>query len=207
MKTLICNKCYLEKPITDFFRRPQITRGYSYSCKVCHMEAQRQYRAALGKEACAKRSREYSYHVGRTHPAKENPKCSNWLGIWIAERVLSRYFNELKRMPPNNPGYDFLCSKGFKIDVKSGCRQSYDNRRIDRWTFVINHNKIADYFLCLAFDNRTNLNPEHVWLIPKELVSEKHAVIIYDNRNGLSKWSAYEKPIDRVLDCCKSLKI
>ncbi|MDD5527347.1 MAG: hypothetical protein PHE11_08115 [Candidatus Omnitrophica bacterium] len=171
------------------------------------MEAQRQYRAALGKEACAKRSREYSYRVGRTHPAKENPKCSNWLGIWIAERVLSRYFNELKRMPPNNPGYDFLCSKGFKIDVKSGCRQSYDNRRIDRWTFVIDHNKIADYFMCLAFDNRTNLNPEHVWLIPKELVSEKHAVIIYDNRNGLSKWSAYEKPIDRVLDCCKSLKI
>ena len=34
---------------------------------------------------------------------------------------------------------------------------------------------------------------------PKEHVSEKHAAIIYDNRNGLSKWSAYEKPIDRVL--------
>ncbi len=60
------------------------------------MEAQRRWRAVVGKEECARKAREYKYRVGRAHPAKENPKCSNWLGIWIAERVLSRYFNEIK---------------------------------------------------------------------------------------------------------------
>ena len=132
--------------------------------------------------------------------SKTNPNCSSYLGIHIAERVLSKIFKNVERMSVINPGYDFICNKNYKIDVKSATM----NKKYDFWKFSIKKNKIADYFLCLAFDNRYDLNPQYLWLIPSELLNSKTNATI--SKSTLQKWKEYEKPIDEVISCCDILR-
>ena len=130
-----------------------------------------------------------------------------YLGVYVAERALSKFFNDIQKMPMNNPGYDYICGKGFKIDVKSSCLHKYKNNRGQmRWQFTIRRNKIADYFLCLAFDSRESLTPLHVWLIPSSIVSNRTHLDITNTIEILSKWALYERPIDRVVACCQIMK-
>jgi hypothetical protein len=102
-------------------------------------------------------------------------------------------------MPNNNPGYDFVCNRGYRVDVKSACLGIRG-----RWTFNINRNKIADYFLMLAFDNRADLNPKYMWLIPGDVVSNKVGIDVA--ATTLTKWREYELPLDKVVSCCNVLK-
>lgn len=134
--------------------------------------------------------------------AHTNPDCTVFLGVVVAEKVLSKVFKNVQRMPPNNPGYDFICGKGFKIDVKSACIEKNTNR----WAFNIKRNQVSDYFLCLAFDNRKDLNPEHIWLIPGSLLNNLMNASIA--RSTLEKWSQYEliDKLDDVVTCCDTLK-
>lgn len=133
----------------------------------------------------------------------ENKSCPSFLGVHIAENVLSKVFKDVKKMPPCNPGYDFICKSGKKIDVKSSCIYHRVNRS-DSWAFSINKNKCADYFLCLAFDNRDDLNPLHIWLIPSWKVSMYMGTGI--SESTLFKWNEYKLDIGKVLACCDSLK-
>ena len=133
----------------------------------------------------------------------DNKDCAAFLGVYVAERVLSHVFKHVQRMPNNNPGYDFICGRGYKIDVKSSCCY-HSKTQADRWAFKIRKNQIAEYFLCLAFDNRESLNPEHIWLIPAENISDHENTSISIMR--LDKWSEYELDIDRVSTCCNILR-
>jgi hypothetical protein len=139
-------------------------------------------------------------------PYYENKDCPNYLGRHIAERVLSKYFEGVEMMPYKNKGYDFVCKNGYKIDVKSSCLYRPDGALNARWNFDINHNSIADYFLCLAFDNRDDLNPIRLWLIPGKELSHKHALIITNSQQSMLQWTKYEKPIEKVLECCQKVK-
>ena len=109
-------------------------------------------------------------------------------------------------MPYGHKGFDFFCNKGKKIDVKSACIY-IDNRgnRSDSWSFHIHRNSIADYFLCLAFDNREDLNPLHIWLIPGHIVNHLKGATIAEST--LSKWDEYKLDINKVATCCNSMKI
>jgi hypothetical protein len=111
-------------------------------------------------------------------------------------------------MPYGNPGYDFLCRRGHKIDVKSSCRRWYSVRgnNYTGWNFNIRHNHVADYFLCLAFDNRESLNPEHIWLMPSDVVCGKSSLQINDNETSIERWKEYEKPLEKVVMCCNAMK-
>lgn len=129
---------------------------------------------------------------------------TSFLGVHIAERVLSKIFEHVNRMPYGNPGFDFVCGKGFKIDVKSSCLNICTDRRL--WDFSIKRNDIADYFLFLAFDNRHNLTPMHVWLIPGSNINQKIKVSITNSKKSLCKWSEYERPLDRVIACCDAMR-
>lgn len=133
-------------------------------------------------------------------PAEENKKCPAFLGIHVAERVLSKVFEGVKTMPPNNKGYDFICNKGKKIDVKSACT----HKTRDSWLFHIFKNKIADYFLCIAFDNRVDITPLHIWLVPADAVNDKTGVTI--SKSTISKWDEYKLDIDKVTACCDIMK-
>ena len=144
---------------------------------------------------------------------KSNKKCSIFLGCHVAERVLSHVFKDVQRMPIHNKGFDFICNKGFKIDVKS----SYLHKN-NTYQFIMNRNKIADYFLCIGFDNREDLNPQHIWLIKaddicmsdksKRIFKEMSAISIKNNLEGLSKYSEYEltDKLQEMITCCNILK-
>ncbi len=134
---------------------------------------------------------------------KINKKCGIFLGCYVAERVLSHIFKDVERMPHGNKGFDFICNKGMKIDVKSSCLHKNNT-----YTFSIRENKIADYFLCIGFDNRESLNPQHIWLIKGNLINETITLTILNNINVLSKYSKYEltDKLKKTVECCTELK-
>lgn len=139
---------------------------------------------------------------------------SVYLGVTITEKVLCKVFPNVERMPMGNHGYDFICGKGFKVDSKAACRNINGY-----WSFGINRNKIADYFACIAFDNRTSLIPMYFWLIPggaiipylkgrkeKKMAAVNEFTAISIAPSTLGKWKEYEKPIDKILTSCNMMK-
>ncbi len=130
-----------------------------------------------------------------------NRMCSSFLGCHVAERVLSKVFNNVELMPYGNPGYDFKCGKDFLIDVKAATK----HKRWGSWGFSIRKNVVADYFLCIGFDDRHNLNPEHIWLIPGNLID--HLTQIKMSSSTLDKWMEFElDKLDDVKMCCDSMR-
>jgi len=148
---------------------------------------------------------EYNHITGRRRPMREAKDCASYLGIHVAERVLSKFFGHIERMPPNNPGYDFVCGKGFKIDCKSACI-CFINHKYPTWKININKNELPDFFLCIGFDNREDLTPLHVWLIPGADVNMFEGIGISNTEKSLAKWSKYERPLDKVLFCCEEIR-
>ena len=135
--------------------------------------------------------------------AATNKTCSCYLGVVIAETLLSQVFKNVTRMPNGNIGFDFICGKGFKIDVKSACLVKNRN---GCWQFTINRNPSPHFFLCIAFDNRTDLNPLHVWLIPNHVVN--HLLTASITESKLKNWVDYEliDKINPIVTCCDIMK-
>jgi len=129
-----------------------------------------------------------------------NKSSTNYLGITCAEQVLSKVFKNVQLMTYCYKGYDFICSNGYLIDSKSSCK----SEKYNKWNFHINKNKIPDYFIFLAFDNRADLNPEYIWLIPGNIVNDKTGVSISESK--LDKWDEYKLDINKVIKCCDTLK-
>lgn len=161
----------------------------------------------------AEESRERDHAKGISHNYFENKECADYLGVHIAERILSKVFENVQRMPKANPGYDFVCNKGYKIDVKSSTIM-----KDGMWCFGICNNKIADYFLLLAFDNRNDLNPMHMWLIKGNEVINTHCgsrklnerknFSFKPNKGTFDLIKKYElnDKLDKVVACCNTLK-
>jgi len=187
-KVKYCPKCKLTKSINEFSKQSKNCGGLQCYCKLCYAQDQK--------------DRSLIKNNGK-HPREINKDCSQWLGIEVAEKVLAAVFKNVQVMPENNRAFDFICGKGFKIDVKSSCRGHYKNRN-DRWNFTIKHNKVADYFLLLAFDSREDLNPEFIWLVPGSVINDKFAINI--SVTTTDKWKEYEKSIDKVIVCCNHMK-
>lgn len=180
---MICNSCGEDKK--------HYAQGLCGSCYYATnrdklKELARRYRRANGGKS-----------------ASENKQCTSFLGVHVAERVLSKVFKNVKQMPYGYRGLDFICNKGKKIDVKSACTETRHNHG-DRWNFAINKNQIADFFLCLAFDNREDLNPLYIWLIPGHIIN--HFVKTSISESNLSKWDKYKLDIGKVTACCDVMK-
>ena len=173
-------------------------KGGSCICKGCQIE-----RSRLWKE---NNYNKVKVHITRYHrkngqlPMSENKECSSYLGVYIVEGVLGNVFKDVKVMPYGNPGYDVVCNRDKKIDFKGACVMKSRNS----WQFNIDRNVIADYFLCLAFDNREYLNPLHVWLIPGDVVNHLTKAVI--STSTINKWDDYKLDIDKVLACCNVIK-
>lgn len=133
-------------------------------------------------------------------PISENKNCASYFGIHINERMLRHKFNDVEVMPFGNPGYDFICNHGKKIDCKSGCI----NKNGNGWQFRINYNTTADYFLCVAYDNRADLNPLHIWMLPGDKFNHLSCASI--SESTLDKWGEYEQDITEVVICCEEIK-
>jgi len=203
----VCQRCKIEKDESEFHKHKKTKDGLQVWCKKCKAEVKREY---IRLPEIRKRNAEQVLKRSRLHgvsPMSENNKCASFLGVYIAEGVLSKIFKNVIRMPNNNPGYDFICSRGFKIDVKSAV-MIYPEGRSPIWNFVINHNKIADYFICIAFDNRDNLNPQHIWMIPGKDINDKLSFHISTNPKFTKLWSKYEKTeeLQKAIMCCNKIR-
>jgi hypothetical protein len=130
---------------------------------------------------------------------ENNKTCSTYLGVHIAERILSHIYPNVERMPYGHSGYDFICGRGYMVDVKSATL----SKNSVGWGFHIRNNTIADYFLCIAFDNREDLNPQHIWLIPGHIINNKESLYIAEST--INKWYQYERSIDDIISCCNTL--
>lgn len=194
-----CRKC--KEPLTEQNSLLSDIKNNHYICREC----KRIQNLAIRKKnpevykACNDRA-----HIreGRV-PMDKNKDCSMYLGVHIAERVLSKVFKNVKRMSTTNQGYDFICNKGMKIDVKSSCILHRKNQ-LDHFTFNIKRNTIADYFLCLAFNNRNDLNPIHMWLLPGDKFNHIKCTTI--SETSINKWDEYRLPIDNVVSCCEVMR-
>jgi hypothetical protein len=132
-----------------------------------------------------------------------NRDCTAFLGIHIAEKVLSSIFHDVARMPNNHIGYDITCSKDMNIDIKSSCKH-IKGEYSPHWLFMIKKNVIADFFLCIAFDNRDDLTPIYLWLIPGEDVNDRMGICI--SESTIHKWDKYKLDIGKVVACCDAMK-
>lgn len=197
-KTKRCPQCGETLDSSFFYGNISRRDGLSNWCKKC---ISKHNRTAEGRKRGRDRARKWTHKTGKCDPMNKNKSCSSFLGVFVAEQVLMKSFDKITRMPYGNSGFDFICGRGYKVDVKSATRRK--NRPIE-WDFCIRQNKIADYFLCLAFDNRNDLNPVHVWMIPGNVINNYVTMSISESR--LDKWLQWERPIDKVVTCCNKMK-
>ena len=197
MKTkAICRDCGIELNSENWY--PSCQKIGNYICKTCHTERVRQWQIKNPEKAKAIWTRVSRKHGH--HPFDEDRECSMFLGVHVAEQVLSHVFKDVEKMPMHNPGFDLICNHNKLIDVKSACKRKDRNE----WQFNIRHNPIADYFLMLAFDNREDLNPMYVWLVPSEKVN--HLMTTSISQSTIHKWDAYRLDISKISQCCDAMR-
>lgn len=191
----ICRVCKVI--LTDENWNHSAQKLNSYLCKACACKYAKQRYDANPEKYKAQTTR--ANRKKGTQPFNENKACSSYLGVHIAERVLSHVFKDVEVMPRNNPGYDLICNLGKKIDVKSSCLHADG-----KWSFTIKHNTTADHFLCLAFDNREDLTPLHAWLLPGEKFSHLTKATI--SPSTISRWQAYRLDLTKINACCDAMR-
>lgn len=145
----------------DIAKRAGLKNHNEYELNRCHkdMEHKRKY------------MREWRHENGIQQPLSDNVDCAHFLGTFIAERkygriILPEIFGTIeKEMPYGNPKYDFIVTNGIKVDVKSCCLRELKGWK--GWEPHVRWNSVTDYFVMLAFDDRTNLSLVHIWVIGK----------------------------------------
>lgn len=196
MKAEECRKCGCSLSVRSNWLKSHAERN-SRICKTCDKEEGRAWRNN-NKERSNKSVRNRYYRNGGKSMG-ENKSCTQFLGVHVAERVLSKTFKDVELMPYGNKGYDFICNKGKKIDVKSACINSKNG-----WVFIIKRNTTADFFLCLAFDNREDLNILYAWLLPNSLVNHLSSASI--SKSTIDKWDDYKMDVSRIIEYCNIMK-
>ena len=193
-----CTCCDAE--LTDENWYPHLQKNNVHICRNCRVKKVKAWRK--NPEKARLQSERDNRRHGRL-PMSKNKECSCYLGVHVAERVLKHVFKDVETMPHGNVGFDFRCNQGKLIDVKAACARIRGNKS-PRWEFMIRYNKIADYFLCLAFDNREDLNPVHIWLLHAEKFNHSSEAGI--SLSVIKKWDEYKLDIDKVVHCCNTIR-
>lgn len=195
----ICKLC--GEVLTDVNWRPSDKTKRNCICKTCENERDKQiYIDHHDKKLEWMRLRR---RANGGLSMAENKECASYLGIHITENVVYHIFKNITRMPYNNPGYDFICGIGYLIDSKSSCMYIRPGKS-PIWNFRINRNKIADYFVLVAFDNRDDLELKHVWMIPGNIINNNVSVSI--STTTIDKWNKYSIDMGKALACCDAMK-
>lgn len=190
----VCRRCGQPLTTENWYASSQ-TR-HDYTCKACIVKRNKQWYHNNLEKARAQKTRA---NRKKWNPMDKNRRCASFLGVYVAETILSDVFDNVHRMPNNYPGFDFVCGAGYKIDVKSSCKQQ------DKyWQFHVSKNKIADYFLCIAFDNRDDLTPLHLWLLHGKLVNHLMSAAIYIS--SIDKWDEFRLDVNKVIPGCNILR-
>jgi len=205
-----CNKCGVELSNDNWY--PSKQKEKNCICKKCVQEYNRSYREAnrdemnLYARLHRKNDPENAKEIWTKHnrkngmlPMSKNKECTLYYGVHINERLLKLYFNDVEVMPMHHPDYDFICKNDWKIDGKS----SFTGDK-GRWQFNIKRNTITDYFFCVAYDNRKDMNILRIWILPGKKFN--HLAMATISKSTIDKWAEYEQPLDKVIKCCDSMK-
>lgn len=199
--SFVCKMCHKQKCVERYKKNPEKINERNKKWRNANLDACKRGAAKWQKEnveKCRAATIRHQRKIGMK-PMGENKECGIFLGVHVAERVLAKVFKNVERMPFGNVGYDFICNNGYKIDVKSACIGTNGG-----WGFHIGENKIADYFILIAFDNRDDLTPLHLWMIPGEDVNDRKTIAA--RPSTISKWGMYKMPIDKTIKCCDSMR-
>lgn len=147
-----------------------------------------------------------SYYPGMPNPIKENRMDNKFIGVYIGENGITKIYEGSKRMPYNHPGYDIICQKGYKIDVKSTVLSRYNT-----FSFGIQKNRTADYFALVGFNNIIELTPLHLWIIKSDenihgrQLKELGALKIIDEPQYIQEYQKYENlyRLEMLKSVCK----
>lgn len=127
----------------------------------------------LGYECKAHYDREWSWNNGSHSPHFENENCPHFIGVAIgeviiAEPILVEIFGGIKRkMPYNNPGFEYIATGNNKIDVKTVKLANYKDKLTSGWGFNIRYNRNTDYFMLIATNEKGDI-AMHIWLIHRD---------------------------------------
>ena len=217
--TKTCSKCHETKPLGEFHKSKDGKYSRRSYCKRCIREESKKY-AQKHKEEKAEYNRNYSrehheekaeynrdYRMKQNSGHKfmhENKFCASYLGVVIGERLCRYLFKDVEMMPYGFPDYDMICNKGKKINVKAACI-TLNHGKNPCWKFQINHNKVPDHFILVAFDNRTDLNPLHMWMIPGKEIND-HKTSISISPSTIDKWDKWKRDINDAQLCCAEIR-
>ena len=206
--TKTCSKCSIEKPLVEFHKDKNKKDGIRSECKKCKKEQNKNYHREH-REKCLARMRKYGQEHKKERRQKgnyksmyENKNCPSYLGVAVAERLVKHLFKNVEVMPYGFPDYDFICNKNKKINVKSACI-TFTNGN-PRWKFAINRNITADFFILVAFDNLTDLNPLHLWMILGNEINSDSSKSI--SLSTIDKWDKWKRDINDAKLCCAEIK-
>ena len=162
-----CTGCGKTRPLSEFNKDKKTKDRLDYRCKECHKEYREDHKEEIkeskksnyidhkekirdkhkgyyqkNKEEIKETNKDYYHNRGgrekRGYQSMyENKDCASYLGIVIGERLIRHLFNDVEVMPPGNMGFDFICNKGKKIDVKSSTSKTIQNDTsiINNWKF------------------------------------------------------------------------
>lgn len=142
--------------------------------------------------------RNWRYSKGESSPMSENQDCPSWFGVFIGENYVIQTFDNPIKMSYGNPGFDWLCKRGEKIDRKGRCLDFSKIYDWSGWAFPIRYNNIADWFILSAWDNRDSLTPLHVWMFHKDDIIRgekfwmRDCITITNNHQKLIEFEEYE---------------
>ena len=199
-----CSKCGISKPLDEFYSSKSGKCGKASECKKCSNERSKKYNQEH-QEEIVKYLRRYRQNQKKQNDKTtmyENKSCADYLGVVIGERLCRHLFKDVEVMPYGFPGYDIVCNRGKKINVKAACITP--NNKYFHWKFNINYNKEPDFFILVAFDNRTDLNPLHMWMIPGKEINHRSGKSI--RPSTIHKWNQWERSVEEVQSCCAELK-
>lgn len=211
--TKTCIRCGIMKTVIEFTNDKSENDGKCVYCKMCIKEKYQDNREKIAKrrkiiyENGGRQKRKNYYENGgrqkQGHVSMyENKSCSSYLGVVIGERLCRFLFKDVETMPYGSPGYDIICNKGKKINIKTKCIVLKQEKI--RWIFSIRQNKIADYFILIAFDNVKDLNPLYMWMIPGYEVNNQISVSI--SLSMIHKWDKWKMNINDAQLCCTEMK-
>lgn len=132
---------------------------------------------------------EYRHSKGM-EPMTTAKDSSLFLGVHVTEAAIREAYPDIKQMRHGNPKFDLIDIDGSKIDVKSATTYRFKNKDAIRWEFRIRKNDVPDFFICVAFDNRDDLNVIQAWKFPGSVVNHLETLSI--SPGSFKKWEQYE---------------
>lgn len=210
-KHYICSACYSANGENRKIRL--VKNDFENRLEWRNAQAQK-----IGFDDEAERKKISNWERGIQRPIDEAKDSSSYFGVCIGEKYVSQTFDNPKMMPYGNPGYDWECKNGLKIqhEARCLCRSEYATDGTNpQFKFThIDYNKVADVFILSGWKDRKSLEPLHVWAFYKddivrgELFWMRDSLSITNIPLCLREFEKFEvtSRLDKLKDMCKDIK-